>query len=207
MSACHCPVGWPFDACCKSSLLLITLLLGDFPIQWCHNECYGLISPASRLFAQPFVQTSTKTPKLCITGLCEGKSLVTGELPAQRVSNAEIVCIWRRHHVRTNGSCGNNQARVIRRGQATEAEPNSRHFVDDISYVFSPKPHNKHPEARPWRDMASFLLWVQSVTHVLLLPLQYCIWSHYILDHVITVPGCIAIEVSCILKIQPILYY
>ena len=36
--------------------------------------------------------------KLRITGLCEGKSPVTGEFPTQRVSNAENVSIWWRHH-------------------------------------------------------------------------------------------------------------
>ena len=33
------------------------------------------------------------------TGLCEGNSPVTGELPAQRTSNAENVSIWWRHHI------------------------------------------------------------------------------------------------------------
>ena len=33
------------------------------------------------------------------TGLCEGNSPVTGEFPAQRASNAEIVSILWRHHV------------------------------------------------------------------------------------------------------------
>ena len=39
-----------------------------------------------------------KTPKLRVTGLCVGNSLVTGEFPAQRASNAENVSIWWRHH-------------------------------------------------------------------------------------------------------------
>ena len=37
--------------------------------------------------------------KLRVTGLCEGNSAVTGEFPEQRVSNAENVSIWWRHHV------------------------------------------------------------------------------------------------------------
>ena len=40
-----------------------------------------------------------KTLKLCVTGLCEGNSLVTGEFPAQRASNRENVSIRWRHHV------------------------------------------------------------------------------------------------------------
>ena len=33
-----------------------------------------------------------------VTSLCEGNSLVTGEFPSQRASNAENVSIWWRHH-------------------------------------------------------------------------------------------------------------
>ena len=39
-----------------------------------------------------------KTSKLCVTGLCEGNSPVTGEFPAQMASNAENVSIWWHHH-------------------------------------------------------------------------------------------------------------
>ena len=55
------------------------------------------LSPASRLFTQPFVQAQ-KTSKLRDTGLCEGNSPVTGEFPTQRASNVENVSIWWRHH-------------------------------------------------------------------------------------------------------------
>ena len=47
---------------------------------------------------------SKKTPKLCVTGLCEGNSPMTGESPAQRASNAEKVSIWWRHHGWLKGS-------------------------------------------------------------------------------------------------------
>ena len=43
-------------------------------------------------------QRSKKTSKLRVTGLCEENSPVTGEIPAQRASNAENVSIWWRHH-------------------------------------------------------------------------------------------------------------
>ena len=36
---------------------------------------------------------SKKTSKLRVTGLCVGNSLLTGEFPAQRASNAENVSI------------------------------------------------------------------------------------------------------------------
>ena len=45
-----------------------------------------------------------KTSKLCLTGLCAGNSPVTGEFPAQMVSNAENVSIWWCHHVRCNSN-------------------------------------------------------------------------------------------------------
>ena len=44
-----------------------------------------------------FRHRSKKTSKLRVTGLCDGKSLVTGEFPAQRASNTENVSIWWRH--------------------------------------------------------------------------------------------------------------
>ena len=40
------------------------------------------------------MHTSEKTSKLCVTGLCEGNLSVTGGMPPQRTSNAEIVSIW-----------------------------------------------------------------------------------------------------------------
>ena len=60
---------------------------------------WRLKSPASRLFTQSFIQAyikeNIKAPRhwpLC------GEFTGTGEFPAQRVSNAENVSIWWRHH-------------------------------------------------------------------------------------------------------------
>ena len=47
---------------------------------------------------------SKKTSKLRVTGLGEGNSPVTSEFPAHRVSNAENVSIWWRHHA-SNVEC------------------------------------------------------------------------------------------------------
>ena len=53
----------------------------------------------SLTFTQLFIQCAKKpTSKLHVTGLCEGNSPVTGEFPAQRVSNGENVSIWWHHH-------------------------------------------------------------------------------------------------------------
>ena len=41
-------------------------------------------SPASWLFTQPFIQAQVKeTPKLRVTGLCEGNSPVSDEFPTK----------------------------------------------------------------------------------------------------------------------------
>ena len=50
------------------------------------------------LTAGLFGRRSKKTSKLRVTGLCHRNSPVTGELPAQRASNAENASISWRHH-------------------------------------------------------------------------------------------------------------
>ena len=50
------------------------------------------------LISHWFKHRSKKTPKLCVIGLCDGNSPLTGEFPAQRSINAENVSIWWRHH-------------------------------------------------------------------------------------------------------------
>ena len=69
-------------------------------IPWRHNWVrWRLKSPASRLFAQLFIQARIKkTSKLHVTGIGAGNSPVTGEFPAQMASNAVNVSIWWRHH-------------------------------------------------------------------------------------------------------------
>ena len=65
-----------------------------------YGAWWRLKTPASRLFTQRFIfwPISKKTPKLRVTRLCAGKSLVIGEFPAQMPSNADKVFIWWRHH-------------------------------------------------------------------------------------------------------------
>ena len=70
-------------------------------LQWRQNEHDGVSNHWSldclpNCLSRP---RSKKISKLCVTGLCEGNSPVTGELPAQRASNAENVSIWWCHHV------------------------------------------------------------------------------------------------------------
>ena len=62
-----------------------------YPLQWCHNELNGALNHQrfDCLLNRLFGRRPKKTPKLCVTGLYEGNSAVTGEFPAQRASNAK----------------------------------------------------------------------------------------------------------------------
>ena len=52
-------------------------------LQWRQNERHGVSvhQPQDCLLNRVFGRRSKKTPKLCVTGLCEGNSPVTGEFP------------------------------------------------------------------------------------------------------------------------------
>ena len=68
---------------------------------WRHNEL-DVVSdhqPHDCLLNRLFSDRSKETSKFRVTDLCAGNSPGTGELPAQRASNAEDVSIWWRHHV------------------------------------------------------------------------------------------------------------
>ena len=55
--------------------------------------------PHDCLLNRSFRRISKKTSKLRVTGLCARNSPVTGEFPAQMVSNVENVSIWWRHYI------------------------------------------------------------------------------------------------------------
>ena len=69
-------------------------------LQWRHNGRDGVSNhqPHYCLLNRLFRHRSKKIWKLRVTGLCAGNSPVTGELPAQKASNAENASIWWRHH-------------------------------------------------------------------------------------------------------------
>ena len=69
-------------------------------LQGRHNGCNCVSNhqPLDCLFNRLFWRRSRKTSKLRVTGLCEGKSPLTGEFPALMGSNAENVSIWWRNH-------------------------------------------------------------------------------------------------------------
>ena len=68
-------------------------------LQWRHNDRDSVSShqPHDCLLNHLFRRRSKKASKLCVTGLCGGKSPVTGEFHAQMASNAENVSIGWRH--------------------------------------------------------------------------------------------------------------
>ena len=68
--------------------------------QWGHNERVGISNHQCQdcLLNHLFRHRSEKTSKLCVTGLCEGNSLVTCEFPTQRTSNTKNVSIWWCHN-------------------------------------------------------------------------------------------------------------
>ena len=90
-----------------------TCNLSNWPMEHCptvfhYNDVImsASASPITSLtivYSTVYSLRSKKTSNLRVTGLCEGDSPVTGELPAQRASNAENVSIWWRHHAQRHG--------------------------------------------------------------------------------------------------------
>ena len=85
-----------FSKCFQAVIRILNCL----SLQWRHKEGndVSIHQPHDCLLSCLFSRRSKKTPKLRVTGLCEGNSPVTGEIPAQRTSNAEYVSNWWRHH-------------------------------------------------------------------------------------------------------------
>ena len=75
-------------------------------LQWRHSGCDGVSNhqPYDCLLNRLYRRRSKKTSKLRVTGLCVGYSPGTGEFPTQRVSYAENVSIWWRHHAVSRSS-------------------------------------------------------------------------------------------------------
>ena len=89
---------WLLCRLCDVTLYSVHSLL--IPLQWRHNERYG-VSNRRRLdglLNRLITPRSRKTSKIRVTGLREGNSPLTGEFTSQRASNAENVSIWWRHY-------------------------------------------------------------------------------------------------------------
>ena len=90
---------WPHRGTCMYNIKMINAWTVA-SLQWRHNGRDGVSNhqPHHCWIKRLFRRRSKKTPKLRVTGLCEGNSPVTGEFPAQMASNMENVSIWWRHH-------------------------------------------------------------------------------------------------------------
>ena len=100
-------------------------------LQWRHNERDGVSNhqPQVCLLNHLFRRKSKKTIKLCVTGLCEGNSPVTGEFLAQRASKAENVSFWWRHHA--------DRILVIRHSElAGVLSPGIKHFTRAVNNIY-----------------------------------------------------------------------
>ena len=86
--------------------MAIRALLAIHSLQWRHNERDGISNHQTHycLLNCLLRHRSKKMWELCVTGLCEGNSPVTGEFPSQKASNAENVSIWWHHHVGADSS-------------------------------------------------------------------------------------------------------
>ena len=62
------------------------------------GEMASQITSLTIVYSAVYSGADKKILKLRATGLCVGNSPVTGEFPAQMISNAESVSIWWRHY-------------------------------------------------------------------------------------------------------------
>ena len=81
---------------CNITFIFFQIHYNDVIMGAMASQITSLIIVYSTVYSR---RRSKKTSKLRVTGLCAGNSPVTGEFPAQMVSNAENVSIWWRHHV------------------------------------------------------------------------------------------------------------
>ena len=81
LAICLFPMCWFFFLIC----IHIEKMISDFWFLISNHQ------PHDCLLNRLFVHRSKKISKLRVTGLCAGNSPVTGEFPAQRASNAEMV--------------------------------------------------------------------------------------------------------------------
>ena len=95
--------------------LMAQNLIETRPLQWRHNERDGVSNHQSLDCLHNRLFRSKKTPKLCVTGLCEVNPPVTGGFTSQRASNVQNVFMWWRHHV-TGPMWGYPHTGVIKRG-------------------------------------------------------------------------------------------
>ena len=114
--------------------------------------CVPKYQPHGCLLNRLFRRKSNKLSKLRVTGLCEGDSPVTGEIPAQRVSYAINVSIWWRLHVYC-GICDVGEFRM-------------QHFLlQDVSYCLRRKVPDTYMHGCGFQQLSSFkirFVWIKA---------------------------------------------
>ena len=163
---------WPFHHCLGNDFswrLFIakpssnSVLTHHHSLLWRHNGRDGVSNhqPHDSLLDRSCRCRSKKTSKLRVTGLCAWNSPVTGEFPAQMVSNAEkglhlMTSSWVSHRVKVNknsvkiwkvslrkihsrmSSAGSPPSCSTARWVSTPSVQHGRHFADNIStFIFS----------------------------------------------------------------------
>ena len=96
-----------------------------------------------------FRRRSKKASKLRVTGLCEGKSPVTGEFPAQRASIAENASIWWRHHQYFCWNLGGHMA-VIHNWATTSATTSQTTDNSTVCSTVCSCVHQKEHQSSAW---------------------------------------------------------
>ena len=132
----------------NSSALAMKLCLSCIkPLQWRHNGHYSVSNhqPHDCLLNHLFRRISKKTSKLRVTGLCAGKSLATGEFPAQMASNVENVSIWWCHHAIKIYQCKTHWGHWWRRLQPTSSIITYAKSVDSNLVDFERKTFLEQP--------------------------------------------------------------
>ena len=84
-------------------------------LQWSHNDRDGILNHRrlDSVLTRLCRRSSKETSKLRVTGHCEENSLMTGEFPAQRASNAENIYMWWRHNACSNFSLYSRPKTII----------------------------------------------------------------------------------------------
>ena len=146
-----------------------------YSILWRHNghDCVSNHQPCDCLLNRLFRHRSKKTSRPRVTGLCAENSPVTGEFPAQMVSNAENVSIWWRHHVKIV----NAWITCVTHSGAASA---THRFQDDVmkgnSFRITVTLWGE-PITLIWR-FGVFLAWTVSWTNCQWFDMSWCL-SHY----------------------------
>ena len=113
-------------------------------LQWRHNGCdsFSNHQPHDCLLKGSFRCRSTKTWKLCVTGLCAGNSPGTGEFLAQMASNAEDISIWWCHHGKRLGANQWVRSHYLKQWQPTSLMPYGHNELILNCLIFQKKHEN-----------------------------------------------------------------